>query len=156
LTYEHDIALIRLKIQFNAHIKPICLMTTNGDMTDGFVAGWSDKDYQETFNEIAVNTKLRAVNLLECLEKEPFLKSRLIGFKNSSDYFCAERIDKDNTDFFKIEVGTGFYFNINGINYLKGVASSPYKEQFTEYPITVYSDISNHYDFIKVRQDQRF
>lgn len=146
VSHAHDIALIRLssKVQFNAFISPICLMTTSNMLKHGKIAGWGVYDDAGEYSDIAKVAELNTFNVTYCLTKE---KKLVHVFWLES--FCA---DSSNQGVCKGDSGSGLYFDIGGKKYLKGIVSSTlYGKRCTENTIALYSDVSKYFEFIKVK-----
>jgi secreted trypsin-like serine protease len=144
ISYDHDIALIRLRhpVEFNGFIQPICLMTTSDVLDYGKVAGWGVVDDYRSLAKVAKIAHLKTSQIPHCLQKR---KELVHIFWPES--FCAESIDQGVCPG---DSGSGFYFEISGKFFLKGLVSSSTSQRCTENKVALYSDIAKYLGFIKV------
>jgi secreted trypsin-like serine protease len=144
MKYNDDIALIRLnsRVEFNALIQPICLMTLNQNVNFGKVAGWGETDDYETISDIAKIVEFETIETFQCV-----LDNYLFGKFAWKDSFCAY---SKTSGVCSGDSGSGFYVEIEGKTYLKGIVSSTVLKRCTENAIALYTDVTKYYKFIKV------
>lgn len=144
-SYEHDIALIILNetVEFDRFIQPIAISSTLGLEQFGKVTGWGAIDDDGALAEVAKTAELRTMNAAECV-----LHNTNLAYIFWQESFCAKAEDQGVC---LGDSGSGFYFQIDGINYLKGVVSSSSLESCSKNEVVLYSDVSKYYDFIMVK-----
>lgn len=145
LSYNNDIALIRLKepVEFDRFIHPIAINSTLELKQFGKVVGWGAIDDYGTTADVAKIADLKTMEISDCLEKNR--KLAIIFWKDS---FCAVNVDQGVC---VGDSGSGFYFDIDGKKYLKGIVSSSIIKKCSENEVALYTDITKYYDFIKVK-----
>jgi hypothetical protein len=144
INYNHDIALIRLDspVKLSVFVHPICLVTTEQNLKIGKVIGWGTIDDRGTLADLARIGNFEILNLVRCLIESPPLTS--VVWEES---FCAK---SQENGVCKGDSGSGFFVEVNGKNYLKGIVSSSVYRRCNDKTLAIYTDMPKYFDFIKV------
>lgn len=144
-SFDHDIALIRLteSVEFDEYIQPIRRMNTTELKEFGKVVAWGAIDDKGKLANVAKIAKLKTIEIAECLHENRNL-ARIFW----PESFCAVNTDRD---FCRVNSGSGFFFEIDGEKYLKGIVSSNLANECSGNAVALYTDITKYYDFIQVK-----
>jgi secreted trypsin-like serine protease len=153
LRYSNDIAVLLLndEVSFTTHIQPICLLTDEREIKTGKVVGWGAVDDYGNTADVAKIAELETISFIHCILN--FTRLSFIAWDAS---FCAlSKVD----GVCKGDSGSGFYVEIEGRYYLKGIVSSRATKQLNscvDNQVALYSDISKYIKFIKVKKFLKF
>lgn len=147
--FTGDIAILVLakNITFNDYIKPVCLATNlPTSVQSGTVAGWGRQENQDygTSNKLPKKIDIPIVETNTCHDK-----TKLLATGSWEESFCAGREGVSVCDG---DSGSGFYVNLNGTYYLKGIVSnSALKEDCVLGYHATFTDASKYTPFITER-----
>lgn len=145
MDFDGDIAVIKLveSINFDNYIRPVCLI---GDQKlsskyYGIVAGWGYHDDNEKISNLPRKIEIPIVKDRECFRRDNIL-ARIIW----EEAFCA---GKDGVGVCKGDSGSGFYVEIDGVFYLRGIVSSSVTRPYSQQGLSIFSDVYMYKEFIK-------
>lgn len=148
--FEGDIAVIKLsgKVPINEFIRPVCLADPklHVNILNGTVVGWGYHDETNSVSSVPKKVQLPILGDRDCLKRAPGLLSII-----SHDLFCA---GKERAGVCQGDSGSGFYIEVNGTVFLRGIVSSSSltTSSCSEANNALYSDILKNIDFLaKVR-----
>lgn len=148
LDFTGDIALIKLaqNVVFSDTIIPICLPSVEEssnilEIEAGFVVGWGQFDNTWTTSNLPRKTNdLPIIKFMDCVRKETNL-----GGLAWTESFCA---GKERRGVCEGDSGSGYYVQLNGRYYLRGIVSSAIRKDCSESFIALFSDVLKYMSFI--------
>lgn len=144
IDFEGDIAILKLanRVTMNEFVRPICLANLQqSNISNGTVAGWGVHDDTDIPSDIPRKAEIPILSDRECLRKNQALSPIF-----SDDLFCA---GKTNSGVCKGDSGSGFYVQMDGKFYLRGIVSSSTVTSCSQSNLALYSDVLKNIDFIR-------
>lgn len=132
---KNNFALLRLNstVTFSDLIQPICVMKSDENVPiQGKISGW------KMINRGGV-IGVRATNIdQKIIAKNDNFLEKTFSAKNIGNGGCGG------------DLGGGFFIEVEGKMFLKGVLISSKGETCTEKETALYTDVAKHFDFIEV------
>lgn len=144
IDFEGDIAMLKLSnpVTSTEFINPVCIANwQTSSITNGVVSGWGVAGDTDVPSNVPRKTEIPILSNLDCLKKNPGLLSIF-----SDDLFCA---GKAGSGVCKGDSGSGFYVEIAGKFYVRGIVSSSTNELCSRSVAALYSDVLKNSNFIQ-------
>lgn len=144
-SYDADIALMEFwanKINFDDNIQPICLWNSENEpaVTVGKVTGWGKSEDSSKVHE----NKPKLITAPIQSNDRCFLETKELLDLSSLRTFCAGL--RNGTGVCSGDSGGGFFINVDGVFYLKGIVSSSlFKEEMCD--VSKYAVYTNILEF---------
>lgn len=142
--FEGDLAMLKLSnpVTFTEFIKPVCIADRQtSTITNGVVIGWGVSDDTNIPSNIPRKIVIPILQNLDCLKKNRGLLSII-----SNDLFCA---GKTGSGVCMGDSGSGYYVEVDGQFYVRGIVSSSTNEMCSRSSTALYSDVLKNLNFIK-------
>lgn len=140
--YNDDIAIIKMteSVIFSEFIRPICITNEMLNFGKGKVVGWGASRNFGEFENISRIVELPIIKLDRCL-----LENYLLAPIAWKDSFCAGIV---GAGVCSGDSGSGLFIEKRGKYFLKGFVSSTITVPCSEINMTIFTEVSNYYNFI--------
>jgi hypothetical protein len=141
-SFHEDIAILMMEqeINFTDLIRPICLWNSSPEPTvnEGIVTSWSNST-----NSLESSVKMQKVSIDESNEN----CGNSQELSESNKVFCAGKVGLGACS---TDTGNGFYIEVNGIYFFKGIVSSLIDSPncFTK-SFAIYTNVIKYFDWIE-------